>query len=109
MDDSSAELPIDQVIVACEKLSEEIRNYAIKEWNRFPPEKKQEWWALGYEGDAEEYGSTMASEKGPTNLYQLCLAAQECGATLVRVSAKDFAAIWYCFSNNTTKSVLAGH
>lgn len=86
MNQSSAEFPIAQVIEACEEVQDFYHDEAVKAWEGSEKVRQEN---AQYDG-VEEYAVAMATEKGPTKLHALCLYAQLCGETKVRLTADDF-------------------
>lgn len=96
MDESSAEFPLDAVIAACEVVFEFFHEEATKLWKSSSRIREE---FADYESEIG-YSAAMSLEKGPSKLYQLCLAAKASGETKVRVSAADFWSIMSAYKPN---------
>lgn len=91
MSDSSAELPIDRVIEACDRKFAAARKLALKQWEE-DAEKRAAWLAEEGEGyyNADAWVASKSQDWGPSKLYNLCVAAKESGESRIRVSVADF-------------------
>ncbi len=92
MHESSAELPIDRVIEACDKKFRVAHEMALKQWNEHP-EKHAGWLSETHCVSGSDWANAMVQDWGPSKLYDLCVAAKESGESRVRVSVGDFQAI----------------
>jgi hypothetical protein len=89
MPDSSAELPIDRVIEACDEKFGVAHKMALEQWNEHP-EKHAGWLAETDCVNGEDWANAMVQDWGPSKLYDLCVAAKASGKRRVRVSVGDF-------------------
>ena len=84
---ASANLPVAELIAACESVFDALRADAEQDWERHP--QSHGIWQAEY-GDKDAWLAAMVAERGPVKLHRLCQAARAAGETRVHIGAEEF-------------------